>query len=287
MLGKMINFYHVILFISLLVYYPLQAQKDQLFIYKEPRLLVIQHHSSILGKDKVFRIFLPENREPEQLFPVLYVLHGAGCNSSAWPDQTQIDEMAANYAMILVFPDGETSWYLDHPQIPDMKYESYIIKELIPLIESTFPARNDKPGRAIMGASMGGYGAMMFAARYPEQFCSVSSFFGILTITGEIEAIAALLGPYQNDRDFLKKNSPFELASNYLNQELAILFDCGSEDQTSALIASRTFHQRLNELAIPHIWQENPGGHTADFLNAQLKEHLDFHWKNFTQKTDP
>ncbi len=287
MLGNMINFYHVILFISLLVYYPLQAQKDQLFIFKEPRLLVIQHHSSILGKDKVFRIFLPEKREPEQLFPVLYVLHGAGCNSSAWPDQTQIDEMAANYAMILVFPDGETSWYLDHPQIPDLKYESYIIKELIPLIESTFPARSDKPGRAIMGASMGGHGAMILAEKHPDLFCSVSSFFGILAVTAEIEAIAPLLGPYQKDRNFLKANSAYELARNFSGQNIPILFDCGREDQTSALTANREFHRQLKELGIPHIWNEREGGHTADFLNTQLKEHLDFHWKNFTQKTDP
>lgn len=277
----------VILFLSQSGYHALHAQQGHLFIGREDNLFVIRHQSAILDQAKTFRVYLPENKKPDQLFPVLYVLHGAGCTSSAWPEQTRIDEMAIDYEMMLIFPDGETSWYLDHPQQTAMRYESYLVQELLPLIEKTFPARRDRSGRAIMGASMGGYGAMMFAAKYPEQFCSVSSFFGILTITGEIEAIAALLGPYQNDRDFLKKNSPFELASHYINQELAILFDCGSEDQTSALIAGRTFHERLNELAIPHIWQENPGGHTAEYLNSHLKEHLDFHWKNFTLITDP
>jgi S-formylglutathione hydrolase FrmB len=278
----------VILFFSGRAY----SQKNSLRLEKEKNFFIVKHDSKILGKEKTFRIFLPENRAGVSQFPVLYVLHGVFCHSDAWPEQTEIDNLALDYEMILVFPDAENSWYLDSPLKPDMQYESYIIQELIPLIEQTFPAKPGKPSRASMGASMGGHGAITLAAKYPDIFCSVSSFFGILKLTDAIAIksnlvgpfLTELLGPYQTNRKRWQANSAYELAENFLNQEIAILFDCGMNDVTPAKKNNRDFHRRLSELGIPHIWKERYGGHTSDFLNANLKEHLDFHWENLNRK---
>lgn len=284
--------YLVAVWVTIFLTDGLFSQSTALEITPERNLWIVRHFSRVLKEDKVFRIYLPKGRSAEERFPVLYVLHGVFCHSEAWPEQTEIDEMAENYEMILVFPDADNSWYLDSPRKPNMQYESYIIKELIPLIEANFPAKVGKANRAIMGASMGGHGAVTLAAKYPHLFCSVSSFFGILKLTDE-ESIKSnlvgpfltdLLGPYKKNKKLWQANSAYELAERLKNQDIAIYINWGSTDLTPAKKNSIDFHRRLLELGIPHKWKEEYGGHTADFLNSGLKEHLDFHYKNLTKR---
>lgn len=267
------------------------AQKGILHIEQEKNLYVVTHSSEVLGKEKTFRIFLPQKSGSDSLFPVLYVLHGVLCHSEAWPEQTEIEDLAPDYRMILVFPDAENSWYVDSPRKPDMQYESYVIKELIPFIEQNFPARTERLSRAIMGASMGGHGAITLAAKHPDLFCSVSSFFGILKLTDDRSIksnlvrpyLTELLGPYKKNRKLWQANSAYELAENFLDKDIALLLDCAINDVTPAKPNNQDFHRRLSELKIPHTWRERYGGHTSDFLNTHLKEHLDFHWKNLNK----
>jgi len=264
------------------------AQSSILLMAPEKNLFVVTHQSEVLGKAKTFRIYLPQNGNASARYPVLYVLHGVLCHSEAWPEQTEIDDVANDYQMIQVFPDGDNSWYLDSPIKPEMQYESYIIKELIPFIEHHFPAKTGRENRAIMGASMGGHGAMTLAAKHPDLFCSASSFFGILKLTDErtIKSnlvgpfLTELLGPYKKNKKLWRANSAYELAENFSNREIALFFNWGTTDVTPARQNNLDFHRRLTELGIPHRCNEEYGGHTADFLNATLKEHLDFHWKN-------
>jgi len=283
-----------IIFLLLLLSSICFAQNDILTMTPEKNLFVVAHQSKVLGREKIFRLFLPENGGDNSKFPVLYVLHGVLCHSEAWPEQTEIDDLANDYQMILVFPDGENSWYLDSPIKPDMQYESYIIKELIPFIERNFPAKTTRQYRAIMGASMGGHGAITLAAKYPDLFCSVSSFFGILKLTDAscIKSnlvgpyLTELLGPYKKNRKLWQANSAYDLAENFINKNIALFIDWGINDVTPAKQNNQDFHRRLSDLAIPHIRKERYGGHTSDFLNTHLKEHLDFHWKNLNSKSD-
>jgi S-formylglutathione hydrolase FrmB len=194
----------------------------------------------------------------------------------------------------LVFPDGENSWYLNSPLKSEMQYESYFIDELIPFIEQTFPAKKNKNSRAIMGASMGGHGAMMLAAKYPDLFWSVSSFFGITKLTDKVSLESNLVGPFltellgnlDQNLKIWEANSAYELAENFSNKAINIFFDCGRDDETPALVNNMEFHKRLNELKIPHIWKERAGGHTKEYLNENLKEHMDFHWQLFRSKME-
>ena len=66
-------------------------------------------------------------------FSVLYLLHGAGANSSEWLTHVpSIKAYADKYNFIIVCPDGgKTSWYFDSPIDKEMQYETYISKELM------------------------------------------------------------------------------------------------------------------------------------------------------------
>lgn len=244
-------------------------------------ILTITHFSKTLNKEKTFQVYIPPDAKAGERFPVLYVLHGAyGCYSD-WVSRTSIEDLADNYRMILVFPDGsEFGWYVDSPIERDSQYETYIAKELVDEIDLLFPTVASREGRGIMGLSMGGHGALLLAAKHPDVFGSASSLSGILKITNHPDKwhIAGRLGDYEKNRKIWEQNSVWEQAERFKNANVQLLFDCGSSDTiTGAIFDSRQLHDRLVALGVPHIWREMPGTHSWTYWDIHLEEHLNFH----------
>jgi S-formylglutathione hydrolase FrmB len=87
---------------------------------------------------------------------------------------TQIGEMIA------VFVDGSNrlsgSQYRSSITIGD--YETYIVKDLVNHIDANYRTIANRNSRGITGISMGGYGAMHLALKYPDVFSVVVSQAG-------------------------------------------------------------------------------------------------------------
>mgnify|MGYP006104103587 CR=1 FL=1 len=78
--------------------------------------------------------------------PVLYLLHGAGGNYTNWLLKVPlIKKYASDFNILIVCPDGgKTSWYFDSPIDQQMKYETYISKELIEFIDQKYNTISQK-----------------------------------------------------------------------------------------------------------------------------------------------
>jgi enterochelin esterase-like enzyme len=121
---------------------------------------------------------LPDGYETSTLrYPVLYLLHGHGQNLYDWANSGHIqqtaDALIAHGDMppaIIVMPDAGTTWYVDRKE----KMETAVIHDLIGDAEHTFRAIGARDGRLVGGLSMGGYGALRFALKYPEMFASAA-----------------------------------------------------------------------------------------------------------------
>jgi enterochelin esterase-like enzyme len=147
-----------------------------------PTLIHTSSYSKYMGnKQWWFNIYLPPSysTSPGKRYPVIYFLHGAGA------DENQFSYYATTFVhsyiqqkkvpeVIVVFPGGGgNTWFLDSGIFASyaMNPDSYIIKELIPHIDSTYRTIADRTSRVISGMSMGGYGAWHFAFKYPQLFC--------------------------------------------------------------------------------------------------------------------
>ena len=100
--------------------------------------------------------------------------------------------------IIIVCPDGGyNSWYFDSPIDSNFMYETYIIKELIPSIDSIYSTSKSKYLRAITGNSMGGHGSFYLAIRNQNSFAYAGSMSGGLDIRPFSESwnISDRLGP--------------------------------------------------------------------------------------------
>lgn len=133
--------------------------------------------SAALGREGTVRVLLPEGWRPGSgPWPVLYLLN-ACCQSDydAWATR-EAAGLTSRYPAIVVMPEGgEVGFYSDWREGPD--WETFHLGEVRRILERDYGA-GDR--RAVAGASMGGFGAMSYAARHPGMFQAAASFSGVL-----------------------------------------------------------------------------------------------------------
>ena len=118
----------------------------------------------------------------EERYPVIYWLHGKGGDESMGFDirlfnffHQAVTEEKIRPALVVCPNCGSYSMFCDSYDKTIMG-ETILIKELIPLIDATYMTIADRSGRAIEGFSMGGFGAVKSAFKFPEMFSSVVTY---------------------------------------------------------------------------------------------------------------
>src|SRR5438445_2387379 len=123
--------------------------------------------SKLMAREMPYRIILPKDYAASKAhYPVVFLLHGLSGHYTNWIDKTKLADYAAEHQFIIVTPEGNDGWYTDSVSVVSDKYESYIIKELIPEIDKNYRTIADREHRMIAGLSMGGYGGMKFGLKY-------------------------------------------------------------------------------------------------------------------------
>lgn len=134
--------------------------------------------------DRDVFVYLPPSYASQQnrRYPVLYFIHGYGATAEAYWNLMKVPD-AADKAMdagsvremIVVLPDAHTiydgSMYSNSPTTGN--WEAYITHDLVAYIDSHYRTIADRDSRGLAGHSMGGYGTLRLAMKYPEVFSSV------------------------------------------------------------------------------------------------------------------
>ena len=163
------------------------------------RVETVRFQSKLVNTTLPYNVILPTDYDTSRTtrYPVLYLLHGLTGHYSDWVARTNVADYAAEYRMIVVMPEGNDSWYTDSATVTTDKYESYILKELIPDVQQRYRTIEARYGRSIAGLSMGGYGAIKFGLKSPSTFvfaASMSGAFGVTRFTAK--EMGAALGRF-------------------------------------------------------------------------------------------
>jgi S-formylglutathione hydrolase FrmB len=126
-------------------------------------------------------VLLPDGYDPRRRYPVLYLMHGHGDSYWSWfaPKNGDLLKTAAGFPGIVVMPEGGQGWYADWwngGKRASPGWESYHLRELIPLVEKRLPIRRGRRWHAIAGLSMGGEATMYYASQRPGYFGSAAAF---------------------------------------------------------------------------------------------------------------
>jgi S-formylglutathione hydrolase len=258
-------------------------------------LRYLRHDSTTTGTPMTLSVFVPPGEGP---FPVLIWLSGLTCTEDNFTTKAGAYRAAAEHGVIIVAPDtsprGEgvaddpaydlgqgAGFYVDAtqaPWAPHFRMESYVVGELIGLIDAEFPTTG---ARGVSGHSMGGHGALTLALRHPHRFRSVSAFAPISSPTrcpwGE-KAFAAYLGA---DRAEWDAHDAARLLESGVGAGCYddILVDQGDADPFLAeQLKPEVLKAAADAVGQPITLRLQPGyDHSYFFMASFIADHVAFH----------
>ena len=251
------------------------------------RVEEVKFESKLVGKSLPYKVVLPVDYDTSRTtrYPVLYLLHGVAGHYTDWTTRTNLADYAAQYRLIIVTPEGNDGWYTDSATMATEKYESYILRELIPDVDQRYRTLQARYGRAIAGLSMGGYGAIKLGLKFPGTFAFAGSMSGAhggptwvesdLKDPGAIrDSVLSVFGAAGSPTR--KANDVFQIVRDMPAGRVAALpyfyLDCGTED--GFLSDSQQLAALLREKKIPHEYRELPGNHSWPYWDQQVQEIL-------------
>lgn len=288
------------------------------------RILEGTFPSAALGVRKHYAIYLPPSYAPDgaRRYPVLYYLHGLSGSETDWLSRGGIDAVADSMIAagrpeaLIVMPDGDDGWYnswtLETPRsacadtvrtesaerfcVEHQRYDDYVARDLVRYIDATYRTRADRAHRGIAGLSMGGYGAVLLALRYPDVFAAAASHSGVLSMTfvgphpftappryaESTDTLRALggywpryLALFGTDIATWRDRDPARAAESLVRRGApvpALHIDCGTDDPF--IDQNRALHWELSRLGVAHEYREWPGGHSWRYWSRHVGESM-------------
>lgn len=144
------------------------------------RAIKDSYESTVLGRKVEFTVYLPDDYDRKAgKLPALYLLHGLEGNQNEWLENGTMrifDALVKKGRVqprIVIMPSfGPQSWWVDGARD---RAETALMQELMPYVETKYRLVSSRAGRAVAGWSMGGYGALNLATKYPERFCAAAA----------------------------------------------------------------------------------------------------------------
>lgn len=297
--------------------------------------------SQSLGTHKRAIVWLPPSyaSQPARRYPSVYYLHGMWGSETDWTRQGRLDAtldaLTANGLpeFVVVMPDGDDAWYTTWNRLPDQAacrngftprqgdssadtycvpwphYDDYIAHDLVSVIDARYRTMPQRARRAIAGLSMGGYGALSLALRYPEVFRAAASHSGVVSpaYTGarpfdgvpRYAASVAELRDKWGDRMWPLMSTAFgsdtagwfareptrmaqRLVAAKARNIPAIFLDCGTED--GLIDQSRSLRAELERMGIAPTYAEWPGKHDWDYWRLHARESLEWIGRQLSAK---
>jgi len=247
-------------------------------------------NSKSLGKDVAYVVDLPPSyASGDKKYPVVYLLHGLFESSGFYERRGLSAAFAAAREkgelpeLIVVVADGANSFYVNGPA---GAYEDMIVKDLVEHVEQSYRAVPGRAGRALFGVSMGGYGALRMAFKYPERFSAVATHSAMLLEkipTAEDGARRGQMASFNRifgdpiDAVLWAANDPLQLAAKADPKTApALYFDCGSEDRFGLFGGNKDLHEKLQARGVKHEFGLYPGDHGYEYVRSVIDKSLRF-----------
>ncbi len=235
----------------------------------------VTFRSASLQREMPYRVILPASLAANQTLPVVYLLHGGGGGYRDWSNYSDVARYS-EHGLILVMPEGNESYYVNAAERPNDRYEDYITKDLIGDVEARFPAASGRQNRAIVGVSMGGFGAVVLALKHPDLFAFAGGLSAALDVPtrkfslrrmAQYRGHAQIFGPWGSTTR--RANIPYILSGSADPARAPYLYlTCG--EQEGLLPANQRFATLLKKRGFKYEFHPAPGGHDWNQWNGRL-----------------
>jgi S-formylglutathione hydrolase FrmB len=244
------------------------------------RIVEDGYRSTALRGELRFAVYLPPGYDASsgERYPVVYFLHGLPASPYAYRGMTfvaQALEQSGRDA-IVVAPqgarDGDTDpEYLDWG--PGRNWETAIARELPRYVDAHYRTIAGRRGRALVGLSAGGYGAVLLALHHLGDFSVVESWSGYFHPTDASGEYSLDLGsPAANAWASAHSLVPL-LKRDLRRRPTFFAFYVGSEDRRFRSENER-LNRELRRAGVPHVFRIYQGAHEQTVWQAHAREWL-------------
>ncbi|MGA2569344.1 MAG: alpha/beta hydrolase-fold protein, partial [Terracidiphilus sp.] len=222
------------------------------------------YRSKVTGAWRRCFVYTPPDYDsnPGTRYPVLYLQHGMGEDETGWIFQGHANLILDNLIaakkavpMIIVMDNG----YASRPAGPfgppsgggagDFSaFEDVIVKDVIPMIDSTFRTIPDREHRAIAGLSMGANQALHIGTDNLDTFAYIAGFSGTMNglSTDALDPATAFKGLFKDGAAF--------------NAKVKLLWlGMGTEEPMPFPRSIGAFREMLDKAGIKYVYFSSPG----------------------------
>ena len=251
-------------------------------------LITEKVESIILGKSMNLSVYCPDGYEKATL-SVLYFLHGRTGNEQLL---SQLGMDAAADALIkageinplrIVCPNLDNSRGINSAEqyrevrgkygiVHKGRYEDYLLDELIPFVESTFPAIMDRSARYIGGISSGGYTALSIGLRHPELFSKIGGHMPAVDLSYAEEDEC-----YFEDEAMWLQYDPVSIARQSSFENMQVFLDDGKDDEGQFYRACGRLFRILQRNGADVQYHLFAGRHNGGYVLSNLDTYLRFY----------
>jgi S-formylglutathione hydrolase FrmB len=208
-----------------------------------------------------FEVYLPPGYDSgTKRYSVIYVLHGLPSGPDAYTSLRFVERAldSARRSAIVVVPQaaraGESDpEYVDHG--PGDAWETAIASELPRVVDARFRTIRSRTGRALVGISAGGYGAMHLALRHLGEFSVIESWSGYFHPTDPTGTKPLDFGSAADVHRLLPV-----VRTKLRTLPTFIAFYVGRSDWRF-YAENETLNQELSGAGVAHVFRAYAGGH--------------------------
>lgn len=230
------------------------------------KLEMIEYDSKTVGTKRKMQVYTPPDYSADKKYPVLIILHGIGGDETEWQRFSNVDAMMNNLIadkkaepMIVVMPNGRAQKNdradAGMGAAPAFAaFESDLLDDVIPTIDSRYSTSADREHRALAGLSMGGGQTLNFGLENLDTF----AWLGAFSAAPNTKSPAELVPDPSSAKEKLK----------------LLMITCGNQDGLFRI--SKGVQTYLKEKDVPYIWHVDGRGHDPTHWSHALY--------NFAQK---
>jgi len=218
-------------------------------------------------------------------YAFIVMLHGWSGDETQWEDDSDLQALCDTYNVLLVLPDGGyDGWWVDSEVSPGRNYDTHIHQEIKIWMVENFNGSKKPSQHGIMGLSMGGFGAISQALKYPKSYAATASLSGVMDITRHTENwhLTNALGLYADDPDRWERNNPLHLAERKAPRRSPdILLICGRDDFTFK--ENQEMARLLDDMKYDSVFREEAGTHSHIFWKTHVESAIKFIVSHFSR----
>lgn len=214
----------------------------------EGKIETVNYESSVVGANREAYVYTPAGYQQDEEYPVVYMLHGIGCDGSQWVSMSiarALDNMIAHgeiKPVVAVFPsiipkDGINPETLSQENIQAFTvFVDEFTQDLEPFILDHYSVSKDRMDTGVCGLSMGGMEALELGFTLQNRFNYIGSFSAAPSLN----------------------TSLLRYADENVVPECVLL--CSGTRDTTIGDNPLNYHNELTRNGVKHIWYLHPKG---------------------------